>query len=111
MNLTISGHHIDVTPALREYVNTKLERVSRHSDQALDLTVVLSVDNSTEKGMRQKASCATRFKGSDVFVETADADLYAAIDVLADKLVRQLSRLKEKSSGRKRGAESTKYME
>jgi len=111
MNLTISGHHIEVTPALKEYVVSKLERVSRHSDQVLDLTVVLSVDNSTEKEMRQKASCATRFKGSDVFVETADADLYAAIDALADKLVRQLGKLKEKSTDRKRTAESTKYME
>lgn len=111
MNLTISGHHIEVTPALKEYVNTKLERVVKHADQVLDLTVVLSVDNQKEKELRQKASCATRFKGHDIFVETADADLYAAIDALSDKLARQLSKLKEKNTDRKRMAESTKYME
>ena len=111
MNLTISGHHIEVTPALREYVTTKLERVLKHADQVLDATVVLSVDNSKEKELRQKVSCATRFKGNDVFVETADADLYAAIDALSDKLARQLSRLKEKSTDRKRSAEPLKYME
>ncbi|MGL4668853.1 MAG: ribosome hibernation-promoting factor, HPF/YfiA family [Saezia sp.] len=111
MNLTISGHHIEVTPALREYVNAKLEKVTKHADQVLDLTVVLTVDNSKEKELRQKASCATRFKGGDVFVETADADLYAAIDALSDKLIRQLSRLKEKDTDRKRTAESSKYME
>lgn len=111
MNLMISGHHIEVTPALRDYVKTKLDKVTRHADQVLDLTVVLSIDNSKEKELRQKASCGTRFKGGDIFVEAVDADLYAAIDALSDKLIRQLDRQKEKNTDRKRTAEALKYME
>ena len=46
MNLTISGHHLDVTPALRAYVTTKLDRITRHFDQVVDVKVLLTIDNS-----------------------------------------------------------------
>lgn len=55
MNLTISGHHLDVTPALREYVLTKLERITRHFDQVVDVNVLLTVEKNKEKERRQKA--------------------------------------------------------
>ncbi len=97
MNLTISGHHLEVTPALRGYVETKLERISRHFDQVVDIKVLLSVDNPKEKDMRQKAECSIHVKGKDLFAESAHADLYAAVDELADKLDRQVLRHKDKT--------------
>lgn len=96
MNLTISGHHLEVTPALREYVRTKLDRVTRHFDQVVDVAVRLSVENLKEKERRQKAEVTLRVKGRDIFVEQADQDLYAAIDTLVDKLDRQVMRHKDK---------------
>jgi putative sigma-54 modulation protein len=96
MNLTISGHHLEVTPALREYVLTKLDRVTRHFDQVVDINVLLTVEKLKEKERRQKAEVTLRVKGKDIFVETAHEDLYAAIDQLMDKLDRQVCRHKDK---------------
>lgn len=97
MNLTISGHHLEVTPALRGYVTSKLERISRHFDQVVDMKVLLTVDNLKEKDLRQKAECNIHVKGRDLFAESAHADLYAAVDDLADKLDRQVLRYKDKT--------------
>lgn len=96
MNLTISGHHLEVTPALREYVVTKLDRVTRHFDQVVDVSVLLSLDNPREKDRRQRAEVTLRVKGRDIFVEQAHEDLYAAIDQLMDKLDRQVVKHKDK---------------
>ncbi len=96
MNLTISGHHLEITPALRSYVTTKLDRISRHFDQVVDIKVLLTVDNIKEKDYRQKAECNIHVKGKDIFAECAHADLYAAVDELADKLDRQVLRYKTK---------------
>ena len=54
MNLTISGHHLEVTPSLREYVLTKLDRVTRHFDQVVDINVLLSVENRRKKTVAKK---------------------------------------------------------
>jgi len=96
MNLTINGHHLEITPALRTYVTSKLERISRHFDQVVDIRVLLTVDNKTEKDLRQKAECTIHVKGKDIFAESHHADLYAAVDELADKLDRQVLRHKTK---------------
>ena len=96
MNLTISGHHLDVTPALREYVLTTLERVTRHFDQVVDINVLLSVEKLKEKERRQKAEVTLHVKGKDIFIEQASEDMYAAIDQLMDKLDRQVCRHKDK---------------
>jgi putative sigma-54 modulation protein len=96
MNLTISGHHLEVTPALREYVSTKLERVTRHFDQVVDITVLLCVEKISEKERRQRAEVTVHVKGKDIFVEQSSEDLYAAIDQLVDKLDRQVGRYKDK---------------
>jgi len=96
MNLTISGHHLEVTPALREYVLTKLDRVTRHYEQVVDVSVLLSVEKLKEKERRQKAEVTLHSKGKDIFVETSHEDLYAAIDQLMDKLDRQVVRHKDK---------------
>jgi putative sigma-54 modulation protein len=94
MNLKISGHHLEVTPALREYVITKLDKVLRHFDQVIDGNVVLSVDNQKEKDKRQKVEINLHLKGKDIFIESANGDLYAAIDLMVDRLDRQVVRHK-----------------
>jgi putative sigma-54 modulation protein len=91
MNLSISGHHLEVTPALREYVTVKLDKIRRHFDQVIDVNVFLSVDK-----LRQKAEIALHVRGKDIFAESVDEDLYAAIDSLVDKLDRQVLKYKDK---------------
>jgi putative sigma-54 modulation protein len=95
MNLTISGHHLDVTPAIREYVQNKLERITRHFDQVIDTHVFLAVDNLTEKEKRQKAEINLQLSGKILHVASAAQDLYAAIDTLMDKLDRQVLKHKQ----------------
>lgn len=94
MNLTISGHHLEVTPAIREYVQSKLERVRRHFDQVIDIAVILTVDNLTEKEKRQKAEINLRLPGKTINVNALSHDLYAAVDCLIDKLDRQVMKYK-----------------
>jgi len=96
MNLTISGHHVEVSPALREYVLTKLDRVTRHFDQVVDVSVLLTVEKMKEKERRQKVEATLHVKGRDIFVEQAHEDMYAAIDQLMDKLDRQVLRHKNR---------------
>ena len=97
MNLTISGHHLEVTPALRSYVTSKLDRITRHFDQVVDVRVLLSVEKQLkDKDARQRAECNIHVKGSDMFAESAHADLYAAVDELVDKLDRQVVRHKNR---------------
>jgi putative sigma-54 modulation protein len=108
MNLTISGHHLEVTPALRSYVTDKLDRITRHFDQVVDVKVLLSIENQTEKERRQKAECNIHVKGNDMFAESAHHDLYAAVDELVDKLDRQV--VKHKDRIRNHHHESPKRM-
>jgi putative sigma-54 modulation protein len=96
MNLTISGHHLEVTPSLRSYVTSKLDRITRHFDQVVDVKVLLTVEKQKEKEKRQRAECNIRVKGSDLFAESAHEDLYAAVDELVDKLDRQVVRHKDR---------------
>ncbi|MDI9332431.1 MAG: ribosome-associated translation inhibitor RaiA [Alphaproteobacteria bacterium] len=100
MNLTISGHHLEVTPALREYVTHKLDRVIRHFDQMVDVKVLLTVEKQKEKEKRQRAECNIHVKGGDLFAECAHEDLYAAVDELVDKLDRQVVRHKDRMQDR-----------
>lgn len=104
MNLTISGHHLEVTPALRSYVTTKLDRITRHFDQVVDVKVLLTVEKQKEKQNRQRAECNIHVKGSDMFAECAHADLYAAVDELIDKLDRQVVRHKDRIQDHHHGA-------
>lgn len=96
MNLMITGQHLDVTPALKTYVESKLARVIRHFDQIIDITVVLSVEKSSENGKRQHAEVNLRMKGNTIHLEHIADDLYAAIDGLAGKLDREVLAHKEK---------------
>src|SRR5690348_8627855 len=91
MNLNVSGHHIEVTPAILSYVRAKIERVTRHFDHVIDAHVILTVDK-----LRQKAEVTLHVAGKDLHCESEEEDLYAAIDLLADKLDRQVLRYKDK---------------
>jgi putative sigma-54 modulation protein len=91
MNLNVSGHHLEVTPAIRTYVQSKLERIARHFDHVIDAHVILTVDK-----LSQKAEATLHVRGKDLHCESEEQDLYAAIDLLADKLDRQVLRYKDK---------------
>ena len=97
MHLPTSGNHLEVTPALRGYVMSKLDRITRHFDQVVDVRVLLTVDNMKEKEKRQRAECNLHVKGRDLFAESSHSDLYAAVDELTDKLDRQVGRYKTKT--------------
>ena len=92
MNLNVTGHHVEVTPALREYVTTKLDKVIRHFDNVTSTSVILSVEK-----LKQKAEVTVHVRGKDIHVECESEDLYAAIDALIDKLDRQVVKHKEKT--------------
>lgn len=92
MNLNVSGHHLDITPAIRGYVQAKLERVTRHFDNVIDAHVILSVDK-----LRQKAEVTLRVRGKDLYCESEEDDLYAAIDLMIDKLDRQVLKYKDRA--------------
>ena len=98
MNLTISGHHLDITPALRDYVGSKLERVHKRFDQVIGVRVMLALENSKEKEKRQSAECTIALKGGELHAKTTNADLYAAIDELVDILDRQVVKFKDKQT-------------
>jgi len=104
MNLTINGHHVEVTPAIREYVNTKLDRVIRHFDNVTSVNVILSVEK-----LKQKAEVTLHVRGKDIYVESDDGDMYAAIDSMADKLDRQV--LKYKGKNHDHGHDTLKHQE
>ena len=91
MNLNISGHHLEVTPALRSYVQSKLGRVTRHFDHVIDAHVILTANK-----VKQKAEVTLHVRGKDLHCESEEVDLYAAIDLLADKLDRQVLKYKDK---------------
>lgn len=90
MNIHVSGHHLDVTAGMRSHIEGKLARISRHFEKVIDVNVILS----TEK-LSKKAEVTVHVSGKDIHVESQDADLYAAIDALVDKLDRRIIRHKE----------------
>lgn len=98
MRIEITGHQVDVTPALNDYVNNKLERVARHFDHHLDLRVILSVDK-----LEQRAEATVGIPGKSLFADASSPDMYAAIDLLADKLDRIVIKHKEKLTDHHRG--------
>jgi len=91
MQINLSGHHVDITTPLREYVNSKMERLERHFDHVTDIHVVLGVEK-----LRHKAEATMHISGGNIFAEAVEENMYAAIDSLVDKLDRQLKKHKEK---------------
>lgn len=91
MLIDITGHHVDVTPALRNYVHAKLERLERHFDHVTGMHVVLTVTK-----LEHRAEATLQVNRGKLFADAVESDMYAAIDVLSDKLTRQLTKHKEK---------------
>jgi putative sigma-54 modulation protein len=91
MQISLSGHHVEITDSLRNYVNDKVEKLDRHFDQALDIHVVLTVEK-----LRHKAEATLHVSGGNLFADDVQEDMYAAIDGLVDKLDRQGKKHKEK---------------
>lgn len=98
MQLSLTGHHLDITDPLRNYVQEKMERLERHFDHVTNVHVVLSPEKK-----QQKAEATVHISGADVFADATHEDMYAAIDALIDKLDRQVIKHKEKVQSR-RGA-------
>ena len=92
MNLNLTGHHLPITPAIRQYVASKLERITHHFDNVIDVTVIMSVDK-----LQQKVEATVHVRGRDIFCEATAHDMYAAIDGLVDKLDRTILKHKEKT--------------
>lgn len=95
MNLSVTGHHLAITPAIRAYVDGKIERILRHFDHVIDVHVIVSVEK-----LRQHAEVTLHTRGKDIFVEAEAENLYAAIDLLVAKLDRAVMKHKGRALGR-----------
>jgi putative sigma-54 modulation protein len=93
MQLDLSGHHVEVTDAMRGYVLKKFEKISRHFEQVLDIHCVLTVEK-----LRHKAEATLMMRGNKIYADATDSNMYAAIDALSDKLDRRVKKHKEKAS-------------
>jgi len=91
MQIDVTGHHVELTDPLRNYVNEKFERLERHFDHVTDVHVILSVEK-----LRHTAEATIHISGGKLFADSTDEDMYAAIDSLTDKLDRQIKKHKEK---------------
>lgn len=96
MNLKLTGNHVEITDSMRDYVTSKINKITRHFDHVIDVSVILSVDK-----LKQKAEANVHIRGKDIFVETDSEDMYASIDSLIDKLDRQILKHKEKNLERR----------
>ncbi len=93
MQVNLTGHHIEITPALRKYVNDKLARIERHFDHVTVIHCILTVEK-----LQHKAEATVNVSGGQLYAESVKKDMYAAIDGLTDKLDRQVKKHKEKLS-------------
>ena len=91
MQMNLTGHHVDITQSLRDYVSTKMEKLERHFDNVTEVNVILRVEK-----LEHQAEATVHLSGSRIFADAVDGDMYAAIDSLSDKLDRQVRKYKEK---------------
>ena len=91
MQLDITGHHVEVTEPMREYVVSKLDKIERHFDLVSDVHCILTVEK-----LRHKAEATVSVNGAKLYADATEEDMYAAIDGLADKLERRVRKHKEK---------------
>ena len=106
MNLHMTGHHLEITPSIRDYVSSKMIRINRHFDHVIDVNMILTVEK-----LRQKIEANVHLSGKDIFVESEDDDMYAAIDLLIDKLDRQIVKHKEKIKNKHLGDSPKRALE
>jgi len=93
MKINLSGHHVEVTHSLREYIDTKFSKLERHFDHINNVHVILTVEK-----LNQKAEATVHMNGTEVFASAISTDMYASIDTLVDKLDRQILKYKDKVS-------------
>jgi putative sigma-54 modulation protein len=91
MQINLSGHHVEITPALRDYINEKMARIERHFENATDIQCILTVEK-----LEHKAEATLNVSGNTLHAHSVDTDMYAAIDSMTDKLDRQVRKHKEK---------------
>jgi putative sigma-54 modulation protein len=91
MQLSLTGHHLDITAALKSYVESKIEKLERHFDLVSDVHCILTVEK-----LRHKAEATVNVNGGQIYADAIEDDMYAAIDGLVDKLDRQVKKHKEK---------------
>jgi len=91
MQLSVTGHQIDVTASLRDYVASKIEKLERHFDLVSDVHCILKVEK-----LQHKAEATVSVNGGKIYADSIEGDMYAAIDGLVDKLDRQVIKYKEK---------------
>ncbi|MBX9811780.1 MAG: ribosome-associated translation inhibitor RaiA [Burkholderiales bacterium] len=106
MNLHLTGHHLQITPAIREYVANKLQRITHHFDHVIDVNVIMSIEK-----LNQKVEASVHVRGKDIFCESIDSDMYAAIDILVDKLDRTIVKHKEKNLDQRHDGASIKHQD
>ena len=92
MQVIVTGHHLEVTDALKAYIDAKFEKLARHFDNVTDVHVILSVEK-----LVQKAEATLQLSGAKLFAEDHQEDMYAAIDAMVEKLERQITKHKEKT--------------
>jgi len=98
MQINLTGHHIEITQPLRDYVHDKLGRIERHFDNVTQVHVVLSVEK-----LRQQAEARVHVAGNDIIADAVGEDMYASIDAMIDKIDRQIKKHKEKVTDKHRG--------
>ena len=91
MQVNLTGHHVEITPALKEYLNNKMTRIERHFDSVTSIKCILTVEK-----LRHKAEAKVNVTGGTLYAEAVQEDMYAAIDGMVDKLDRQIVKHKEK---------------
>jgi len=91
MQLNVSGHHVEVTESMRDYVASRFEKIGRHFDLVSDVHCILTVEK-----LRHKAEATVQVNGKKIYSEAVDEDMYVAIDALVDKLERRVRKYKEK---------------
>ena len=96
MQINVTGHHVEVTDSMRDYVGSKFGRLARHFDHVIDVHVILTVEKQ-----RQRAESTLYVNGANIFADATHDSMYAAIDGLVDKLDRQVLKHKEKIQGRR----------
>ena len=100
MQLNLTGHHCEITPALRAFTTEKLDRLARRGDHITHINVVLNVDK-----LLQTAEATLHVTGAEIHASASSKDMYTAIDALVDKLDRQIKKHRQKSTHHHRGNE------
>lgn len=103
MQINLTGHHVEITDPMRNYVGEKFERLERHFDHVTDVHVILSVEK-----LRHTAEATVHISGGKLFADSTEGDMYAAIDGLTDKLDRQIKKHKEKITDHHRSEGASK---